>query len=55
MLSFEHHILRRYARLCFQEDLLHIAYATTTPRQLPKRSLDIPVRGILRLIPHHVF
>ena len=37
----QHHILRRYARLCFQEDLLHIAYATTTPVGSYRRDLWI--------------
>ena len=41
MMSFEHHILRRYARLYFQEDLLHIAYATTTPVGSYRRDLWI--------------
>ena len=37
----QHHILRRYARLYFQEDLLHIAYATTTPVDSYRRDLWI--------------
>ena len=41
MMYFEHHILWRYARLYFQEDLLHIAYATTTPVGSYRRDLWI--------------
>ena len=41
MKYFEHHILRRYARLYFQEDLLHIAYVTTTPVGSYRRDLWI--------------
>ena len=39
----------------FQKDHLHSTYATTITVGSAKRSLGVPIRGILRLSPHHVF
>ena len=39
----------------FQKDHLHSTCATTITVGSSKRSLDVAIRGILRLSPHHVF